>query len=88
MDQLEKQEKLEQENLKLQNFTDKFESLVQEYGIESYVAVFKNKSEDSQQLVLYRPQDLMAATKILKITHAQFVEQVMINIGEGTRPES
>lgn len=72
-----------EQNSKMQEFVERFESLVEEYGIETYVAVFKPEGlQENQQICLHRPKDLITITKMLKQTHREFFMQVMAQCGE------
>lgn len=64
-----------------QLFIDEFEELVKKHKIEKYVAVF-NIGDDNKPVVVYKPNNLNEITRVLKITHSQFLNKVMAEIGE------
>lgn len=63
----------------IQKFTEEFEELVKKFSIDKYILVL---NIDNRDIVLYRPEDLMEITRILKLTHNNFLSQVMQRIGE------
>jgi len=67
----------------MDKFRNEFEELVKKFKIEKYVLVYDDPTSEEEKLsVLYKPQDIMEITRLLKNTHSQFLRQVMINVGE------
>ena len=62
-----------------QDFIDDFEKLAEKHKIEKYVLI-TNVGESP--ILLYRPNNIMEITRVLKATHSKFLQQVMNEIGE------
>lgn len=66
------------ENELTNKFVEEFEALLEKHGIKEYVF---NCTID-KGIILYKPDDIMAITKKLKIMHQQFFGRVLESCGE------
>jgi len=64
-------------------FVDEFEKLAEKYGIDKYVAYV---NVENRPIMLWKPKELTEATKMAKLMHQNFYQQIMVAIGEVKPP--
>lgn len=64
----------------MQDFIDDFEKLMKKHKIEKYLTIIN--SDENQPILLYRPNDIIEITRVLKVTHNRFFNELMRQVGE------